>query len=215
MTNEELAVKIRNGETALIETLWTQVRRFVYKEAGKWNRAFEGRNGSTVDDFIQSAYPALLRAIAYFDPDKEQCNSFLTAFHFCLRTAFSEIAGVRTKKACKSPLDHSLSLNAPIVSDDEDFSLENLIEDEQAYQEFQSVEDQVLHEQLCAILYPMIEELTPDQQEILFARYWEGLSCEEIGERGGVSRQRVHQIESAALQRLRRHPVTEQLKTFL
>lgn len=48
--------------------------------------------------------------------------------------------------------------------------------------------------------------LTSEEQEIIFAHYWEGLTFDEIGKRGGVSRQRVHQIESKALNKLRRIP---------
>ena len=30
MTNEELAVRVKGGETELIPTLWNQVERFIY-----------------------------------------------------------------------------------------------------------------------------------------------------------------------------------------
>lgn len=214
MSNEELAVKIKDGEIGLIEELWKQVQLFIRKEANRWERAFDGRNGFTADDMVQSTYPAFLKTIEYFDPSNEKGGKFLTALRFFMLKSFAETAEVFTAKQKKSPLNGSTSLDAP-VSTDADNTLADIIKDTTAEQAFRAVEDQIAHEQICSSLYPLLNMLTSEEQEIIFAHYWEGLSFEEIGKRGGVSRQRVHQIESKALNKLRRIPAVKQLRYFL
>lgn len=214
MTNEELATRIKGGETGLIEVLWKQVQLFVRKEAKRWERAFDGRNGFTADDLIQASYPAFLKTISRFDPNNEKGGKFISLLRFYSLKAFSETAEVSTAEQKKSPLNASISLDAP-VSTDADNVLANIAEDTTAAQAFRAVEDLIAHEQLCSSLYPLLNRLTSEEQEILYSRYWEGLSCEEVGKRGGVSRQRVHQIELKALDKLRRIPAVKQLKIFL
>lgn len=128
--------------------------------------------------------------------------------------SFAETAEVFTAKQKKSPLNSSTSLDAS-VSTEADNTLADIIKDTTAEQAFRAVEDQIVHEQLCSSIYPLLNMLTSEEQEIIFAHYWEGLTLDEIGERGGVSRQRVHQIESKALNKLRRIPTVKQLKYFL
>ena len=53
MTNEELALKIQNGERNLIPTLWEQVERFIYLKSENWYWQHEEtciRCGVALDD---------------------------------------------------------------------------------------------------------------------------------------------------------------------
>ena len=127
-----------------------------------------------------------------------------------------ETAGVATLKQKNSTLNTSTSLNAPVKEDsDNETELEVFIEDEAALQAFYAVEDKIAHEQLCAVLYPLLNTVSPEGQEVIFAHYWLGLTFEEIGKQYGISRQRVHQIETKALNQLRCNPAVKQLQEYL
>lgn len=69
MTNEELALKIQNGERNLIPTLWEQVERFIYLKSENWYWQHEEtciRCGVALDDLKQVSYFAFLDAIRYY-----------------------------------------------------------------------------------------------------------------------------------------------------
>ena len=99
---------------------------------------------------------------------------------------------------------HPLSLQKPI-GEDKDSELVSLIEDEQAPVPSEAAEQAVLRDTLEELL----STLNPREARILRMRF--GLdngqehTLEEIGDRFGVTRERIRQIEQRALQRLR-HP---------
>lgn len=54
------------------------------------------------------------------------------------------------------------------------------------------------------LLAPLMARLNAAQREVLNLRYIDGLTLEEIGKRRKVTRERIRQIEAAALRKLRR-----------
>jgi RNA polymerase primary sigma factor len=107
-----------------------------------------------------------------------------------------------------------LSLESP-VGDDEDSDLGMFIEDELTPTPLQSVNQSMLKEKVDEIL----ATLTPREARILRLRF--GLetgmpfTLEEVGEKFGLTRERIRQIEGRALRRLR-HPMrARQLKEYL
>lgn len=55
-----------------------------------------------------------------------------------------------------------------------------------------------------ATLHRLLETLTPTEREVLEKRYLHGLKLHEVGEIFGVSKQRIHAIESQAIKKLAR-----------
>jgi len=113
-------------------------------------------------------------------------------------------------KASRIPL----SLDTPI-GEDEDSDLGSFIEDEFSPTPMQSAYDAMLKEKVSEIL----ESLSPREARILRLRF--GLddgnpyTLEEVGEKFGLTRERIRQIEGKALRRLR-HPLrARQLKEYL
>jgi RNA polymerase primary sigma factor len=107
-----------------------------------------------------------------------------------------------------------LSLESP-VGDDEDSELGMFIEDELTPTPLQSVFQSMLKEKIDEVL----GTLTPREARILRLRF--GLdtgmpfTLEEVGEKFGLTRERIRQIEGRALRRLR-HPLrARQLKEYL
>jgi RNA polymerase primary sigma factor len=107
-----------------------------------------------------------------------------------------------------------LSLESP-VGDDEDSELGMFIEDELTPTPMQSVYNSMLKEKIDEVL----GTLTPREARILRLRF--GLdngvpyTLEEVGEKFGLTRERIRQIEGKALRRLRHPKRARQLKEYL
>jgi RNA polymerase primary sigma factor len=107
-----------------------------------------------------------------------------------------------------------LSLESP-VGDDEDSELGMFIEDELTPTPAQSVYLSMLKEKIDDVL----GTLTPREARILRMRF--GLdtgipfTLEEVGEKFGLTRERIRQIEGKALRRLRHPRRSRQLKEYL
>jgi RNA polymerase primary sigma factor len=107
-----------------------------------------------------------------------------------------------------------LSLEQP-VGEEEDSELSAFIEDESTPTPTQSAFQNLLHDKVEEVL----STLTPREARILRLRF--GLAngrqytLEEVGEKFGLTRERIRQIEGRALRRLR-HPVrSRQLRDFV
>jgi RNA polymerase primary sigma factor len=107
-----------------------------------------------------------------------------------------------------------LSLESP-VGDDEESELGMFIEDELTPTPMQSVYQSMLKEKIDEVL----GTLTPREARILRLRF--GLdtgipfTLEEVGEKFGLTRERIRQIEGKALRRLRHPRRARQLKEYL
>lgn len=64
-------------------------------------------------------------------------------------------------------------------------------------------ETSIFDDERKSVLKEMLQELSDSQRKTIELRYVENLTYEECGERMGISRQRVHMIESDAIRSLR------------
>ncbi|MCW2779376.1 MAG: polymerase, sigma 70 subunit, RpoD subfamily [Frankiales bacterium] len=107
-----------------------------------------------------------------------------------------------------------VSLETPIGTDD-DGHLGDLIEDTDAVVPGDAVAFLLLQEQIAAVLHG----LAPREQELLTLRYGlrDGVphTLEEVGRAFGVTRERVRQIESKTLAKLRAPAAAGQLREYL
>jgi len=107
-----------------------------------------------------------------------------------------------------------LSLEQP-VGEEEDNEFDSFIEDEATPSPSQTVYDGLLRDKIEQVL----STLTPREQRILRLRF--GLvngkcyTLEEVGQKFGLTRERIRQIEGRALRRLRHPRRSRQLKDFL
>lgn len=108
-----------------------------------------------------------------------------------------------------------LSLESPINDDEEDSELGMFVEDQMTPSPIQSAYSKMLREKIEAVL----ETLPPREARILRLRF--GLenghtyTLEEVGQKFGLTRERIRQIESKALRRLRHPRRSRQLKEYL
>ena len=107
-----------------------------------------------------------------------------------------------------------ISLETP-VGEEDDSHLGDFIQDEDASEPADAATFAVLREQLAGVL----KTLTPREEKVLCLRY--GLqdgrmhTLEEVGEEFDVTRERIRQIESKALRKLRHPSRSKILKDFL
>ena len=108
-----------------------------------------------------------------------------------------------------------LSLESPINDDEEDSELGQFVEDQSTPTPIQSAYARLLREKVEEVL----ETLPPREARILRLRF--GLengrtyTLEEVGQKFGLTRERIRQIESKALRRLRHPRRARQLHEYL
>ncbi|NLT95280.1 MAG: RNA polymerase sigma factor RpoD [Clostridia bacterium] len=107
-----------------------------------------------------------------------------------------------------------VSLETPI-GEEEDSHLGDFIEDEDALAPAEAASYTLLKEQLEGVL----DTLTPREEKVLRLRFGldDGRSrtLEEVGQEFGVTRERIRQIESKALRKLRHPSRSRKLKDYL
>ncbi|MDW8326904.1 MAG: sigma-70 family RNA polymerase sigma factor [Anaerolineales bacterium] len=107
-----------------------------------------------------------------------------------------------------------LSLESPI-GEDEDEELGSFVEDEHTPTPTQSAHANLLREKLEAVL----TTLTPREARILRLRFGlqngRAYTLEEVGQKFGLTRERIRQIEGRALRRLRHPRRARQLRDYL
>jgi len=107
-----------------------------------------------------------------------------------------------------------ISLESPVGDDDEDSLLTEFIPDEKNLTPSQIASQGLLREKIKEILV----DLAPREQEILKMRFGleDGVThtLEEVGEKFGVTRERIRQIEAKALMKIREHGKAHMLEGY-
>jgi RNA polymerase primary sigma factor len=108
-----------------------------------------------------------------------------------------------------------LSLESPINEDEDDSELGMFVEDQITPTPIQSAYTKLLKEKVEEVL----DTLPPRESRILRLRFGledgKNYTLEEVGEKFGLTRERIRQIESKALRRLRHPRRARQLKDYL
>jgi RNA polymerase sigma factor (sigma-70 family) len=109
----------------------------------------------------------------------------------------------------------ALSLNHR-VGKEEDTELVDLLEDEDSQSPEQKMNETMMRQEIWDVLG---EVLTPREKDVISLRYGltttEPFTLEEVGSMFNLSRERVRQIQSKAMRKLRRPHVARRLKGWL
>lgn len=178
-------------------TLWAAVRGYAVKKARRWAAALHHRCGVELNDLMQEAYIAMLRAVELWRPDGG--TGFIGIYELTLRTAFADACSIRTVRGRNDLLQNALSLNAPVGEDGEEIgALVDLVQDSQAEDQLLEVEREELTEAVQAALQQLPDEL----REALIDTFW----YDKPVDAG---------LRNVALKALRKPTVCQTLRTYV
>ena len=118
---------------------------------------------------------------------------------------------------CFRATEFAISLDQPISAEEgiNETEFYNFIKDEKASV---ATDDSVDHSSARKVLEKSFDELKPKEKEVLILRFgWEGdppKTLEEVGNEIGVTRERIRQIESKSLKKLKRKRRVKALESF-
>lgn len=191
-----IAVAVQNGELDVL-TLWAAVRGYAYRKARRWAAALEYRSGQDVEDLMQEAFLAMLRAVGLWEQYKGM--GFIGVYELTLRDGFSRACGCRTKRETEDPLRSSVSLDAPVGEDGEEAgTLGALVSDESAERPFLGIEQQ----ELADAVQESLQSLPENLREALIEAFWYDKPVDA-------------KLRTAALKALRHPTISRTLRTYI
>lgn len=182
----------------------SQFYRLLWKEAGTWYFRPGGAKLGSVDDCVSVASIGLMKAIDFFNPSHGA--KFITYAVRTIRLTLSRISDdmglirVPTHVAAdyrlgrkKGDYRHAYAKRAGNITSLEEWSERAIPEREPANEmpeEWERTRD-------------AIRFLDPKSRDILKGRFFRGETLREIGERLGVSKERIQQLQAEAIRKLR------------
>lgn len=104
------------------------------------------------------------------------------------------------------------SLDVP-VGEEGDCSMYDLLPS--AMDEEEQTIEKIQHEQLCAVLWPLVDSLPGQQPQVIRARYQERQTLADIAKEKGVTLDAIRQQEAKGLRELRKPSKSKLLRPFL
>ena len=215
MTNEDLAVKIKEGKAKdyYIPVLWERIGRLANMLAKDYyysHRLSCMAAGVEMDDLKQESYFGFLDAIRYYNPEKDVL--FTSYMSYPLKNCFDSLCDRRTQRGKNAPLNNSVSLLDPIG--EEDLTLLDMLEDKTAADEFKQIELLDYTVRLRSDLEECINSLNQKQQEVIRSRYFLEMSFADIAEMQKATTQICRTRETEALRKLRRGMAAARLQKY-
>lgn len=191
-----IAAAVQNGELDVL-TLWAAVRGYAYRKARRWAAALEHRSGQDIEDLMQEAFLAMLRAVGLWEQYKGM--GFIGVYELTLRDGFSRACGCRTKREAEDPLRSSVSLDAPVGEDGEEAgTLVSLVPDESAERPFLGIEQQ----ELADAVQESLQSLPENLREAMIDAFWYDKPVDA-------------KLRTAALKALRHPTISRTLRTYI
>lgn len=191
-----IAAAVQNGELDVL-TLWAAVRGYAYRKARRWAAALEYRSGQDVEDLMQEAFLAMLRAVGLWEQYKGM--GFIGVYELTLRDSFSRACGCRTKREAEDPLRAALSLDMPVGEDGEEAgTLVSLVPDESAERPFLGIEQQ----ELADAVQESLQSLPENLREAMIDAFWYDKPVDA-------------KLRTAALKALRHPTISRALRTYI
>ena len=214
-SNEDLALQYQSGDKTALNALYEQNRGILSSLTyGYYTRFREicTRRGISLEDLTQESIFALQSAAKDFKPEKG--FKFVTYIHRHIQNQLNNATGQRTRTGRLEPLFRATSLNR-LVGEDDSMELGDNIPDPAAQYDLDCVEDNIMRVQLSQATEAALSCLDERQREVIHCRFHRNMTLTAIAEAMGVSRERVRQIETAALHRLRYPQSARLLKPFM
>lgn len=213
MTNEELAVQIKAGNTACTEKLWKNLYRLLYKiAAGIYTQKRKrcAAAGVTLEDLLQECFFVLMRAVDAYDPSAVYPFSAYIRYH--MKNTVNTLLGYRTVQQQKEPLNTCTSLDMELTGEgDGELLLGDTIEDPQSEQPFEAVEDAMMYEELRRA----VDSLPDREREIIQYHFYRELSLKDCTALLGMRTvSYAGQVKNKALRHLRQNPKVRSMAQY-
>ncbi len=206
MSNEEMAIMIKEGQKELITALWENVRKFAYMYCNRFydsNTELCKAADVELEDLKQESFFAFLKAVESYEPEKGY--KLLTYMTYHLRNVFKELTGIRKNK-CEG-LNSSYSLHTPI---NDDIELIETIADNS--EDIAEVERRLYNETLRTDLDNALELLPHTQSCILKEVYYKGLTVAETAGKLNITESKARGAKETGLRELRRNKTIRQYR---
>jgi hypothetical protein len=202
MTNEELAIAVRDGQTELMPELWGKVRRFIRRQAVRRLLCEPLHLRDLEEDLTNSGYFALSDAVRGFRDDAE--TSFLHYLNFHLKKAFNAALGARSEKGKREPLHRAMSLNAPIGGETDDLTLSDMLIDPLAEEELKAVDEEDYRRGVNAFLREAITRTCAGaEQELLLSMLEHNVGIATAAQIIGIEPKKAYDVKDRATRKVR------------
>ncbi|MCI6706905.1 MULTISPECIES: sigma-70 family RNA polymerase sigma factor [Eisenbergiella] len=206
LNNEELAEKIRNGDTSLIPLLWGKCRRTVMIMAAKYRGVMEKNAFVDMEDFIQCGYFAMLAAVEAYDPEKGYKFSSYMNYKY-KKQVYEMFGNVREGDKRIFPAAAS-SLNVTLENDGHETELIDMLEDKNA----ERIETDYEKKELQQIVRDAVAKLPERERYVIQERYFNEREKVQIADgKRYKDGNDVTRIEDRALRMLRRDKALQAL----
>lgn len=199
--NEQLAVEIKAGNSALLLPLWEQVKPYIRKQAQRWIFAFDGLHGVEPDDLIHAGYFAMLQAVDTFDAERAEA-SFIGLLSYYLKRQFASAYGLHTAAGKNDAIHIAVSLDAP-TAEDEETTLAELIPDAKSTVLFEQIAQRDYTANLRKALDTILAELPAACREIIVLRYYGDQDISTVAAFVGITEQAARAAENKAMRLMR------------
>ena len=201
MSNEELAVAIQSEEKDLIPLLWDNIQKLAFmlsEKAYKRNEQKFINAGIQQEDIKQTSYLAFMDAIKGFDSCKGAL--FTTYYGYHLKKYITLLLRGNTALNSSTSLDELRE-----ISDSEEISLYEIIEDETAQENFRKAEETDYNIYLSRVVSEAIADLPPIQRDIIKKYYFEFMTLRQIASELNITVEAVRSTKNRALKHLRKN----------
>ncbi|NCC16333.1 MAG: sigma-70 family RNA polymerase sigma factor [Clostridia bacterium] len=196
MTNEELAISIKGGNSLAIPQLWAQVEKLVYFLCNKLYLRYNGpltRAGIQIEDLTQESYFAFLDAIEGYEENKGY--KFTSYLNYPLLNRIRFLIGGKTQTALNTADSLERSMGDGLILADMVAAPKN---------GFLPLEDKLYWEQVKNDLDRSMATLGEIQQGVLIGKYYNGLSTNDLSQQYNKPYEYIRGVEYAAFRRLQR-----------
>lgn len=193
----QLYLLMRTGDIEARDRLFMSCVPWAIRQAGIFyrNAMHRGNTRSNIDDMTQEALWGLLESLRIFNPAKGRLTTI--AHHYIYRRLIwysktNNIIHIPVDRCGKK--DEFNPATLPITSL-EALPVLNSIEDDDTSTAIKRYDDDEL-------INKHIADLPERWRKILYMRFWEGRTLQDIGNIIGLTRERIRQIEAKAIKRL-------------
>lgn len=188
MTNEELVIKIQDGESECIYELWERCRNLLYKVLKKISKNYTLPNSVSQEDLEQGLFFALKTAVKYYNRSKTYL--FNTYLNYSVQAVI--------KNFIPDWNIDEISIYTP-VGKDEDMELVELIEDNRAECAYEWLEEYDLRK----IVRKAVNELPYEQRQVIIMSIFNNMTYAQMEAVTGKTVSKLRSEYCKAIRQLR------------